>query len=318
MNLKDIQFALLVISLILYGCANTEVEPTQTKIPTVTPDVLQEIIVKYDNLFPEGIEYDQERQHFLLSSASEGTIFTVDDDGTIKALIVDPELEMTLGIEIDYNNQRLLVANNHSDDNAFLGSYDLETGQRIFMTNLSELFQTRGHLANDVTVDADGTAYVTDTVTPVIYRVDLDGNASIFLEDPVFDSLNGIVAHADGYLLLGSCCGQLLKIPLDDPKVIQVDIPVGYLGFDITDGMILHPDGSLIMLTFPDNKIGRLMSNDNWTSATHVSMSGGHSRGYGTTLALRGDDVYVIHSYLNRRNEDRIQRAFEITLVEFH
>jgi len=318
MRQRKALYVMVLFLLFLCGCRTTDLESTPTVIPTIDTGILDEIIVKYDNLFPEGIEYDREREHFLLSSATEGTVFQVLDDGTIEPLIIDPDLEMSLGIEIDYNNQRLLVTNNHSDDSAYLGAYDLETGQRIFMANLSDLFPESGHLANDVAVDVNGIAYVTDTVTPVIYSVDLDGTASIFLEDPVFDSLNGIVAHADGYLLLGSCCGKLLKIPTDDPTVIQVDIPGGYLGYEITDGMILHPDGSLIMLTFPDNKIGRLMSEDNWTSATHVSMSSGHSRGYGTTLALRGEDVYVIHSYLYRRGEDRVQRTFEITLVEFH
>lgn len=36
-----------------------------------------EIVIEHRNLFPEGLEYDQERGHFLLGSLAEGTVFRV-------------------------------------------------------------------------------------------------------------------------------------------------------------------------------------------------------------------------------------------------
>jgi hypothetical protein len=299
----------------------TPIPPTATPVPptplseTVLPD---EIVIKHRNLFPEGVEYDQERGHFLVGSMTEGTVFRVADDGTLEPFIEDDELLMSIGIEIDHINDRLLVANTSpSEEAGMLGAYDLETGQRIFMADLSDLHPSTIIVANDVAVDTNGIAYVTDYRAPVIYRVDMEGKASVFIEDESFIYLNGIVAHPDGYLILGAYSDRLFKIPLQEPEVIEIELADDIPWFEITDGMILHPDGSLIMVTFPGSLICRLNSDDNWTSASRVATSAGHDLGWGTTIALRDESVYVIHSHLNKWYDNLDQNSFKIVRVEF-
>jgi sugar lactone lactonase YvrE len=277
-----------------------------------------EINIEHHNLFPEGLEYDQERGHFLLGSLTEGTVFRVADDGTLEPFIEDDELQMSIGIEIDRINDRLLVANTSpSEEVGMLGAYDLETGERIFMAELSDLHPSTRIIANDVAVDTDGIAYVTDSDAPVIYRVDMEGQTSIFIEDQRFRYLNGIVAHPDGYLILGSDSIGLLKIPLEEPEVIEIELADDIRWFSVTDGMILHPDGSLIMVTFPLSVIYRLESDDNWGSAGLVAVSEGHDLGWGTTVALRGESVYVIYSHLDRWMNGLDRDTFEVVRVEF-
>jgi hypothetical protein len=257
-------------------------------------------------------------ERFLLGSISEGTIYQVADDGTLEPFIEDDELQRTSGIEIDHINNRLLAANtSDSEEHGMLGAYDLQTGQRIFMANLSDLYPGDRHLANDVAVDTNGIAYVTDTLAPVIYRVDLEGKVSILIEDKILGFINGIVAHPDGYLILGAFPNQLLKIPLKEPEVIQIKL-ADDIEYTITDGIILHPDGSLIMVTFPDSVIYRLGSDDDWASASRIAVSKGHDLGWGTTVALRGSSVYVIYSHLNYWMEELgEQDTFEIVRVGF-
>ena len=297
-------FILLLILFTLSACSGTKI-----------PD---EIIVDFDNLYPEGIEYDENGERFLLGSLSEGTIFQIFDDGTIEPFIEDPDLYDCTGLEIDYKNQRLLVVNNKGlffSNKSYLNSYDLTTGDRIFTSEISSIKPDVLHLANDITVDSEGNAYVTDYQE--IYRVDLEGNPTLFMEHTQFDSLFGIVYHPNGFLLLGSYPGLLLKIPLDNPEVIRVDIPDGDLDFERTGGMIIHPDRTLIMVTFPDSKIGRLQSDDDWETAQVVGISPGHSAGYGTTVALRGEEVYVIYSHMDRYSDGKAQNIFEIVRVIF-
>lgn len=332
--MNKLLFNLAIVLVLISACGGTAmptpVSPTATLIPsTVTPvpptntplletTVPDEIVFEHRNLYPEGIEYDEGSQRFLLSSVTQGTIYQVADDGTIEPFIEDDELELTLGLEIDHVNNRLLVANSsHSEEQGMLGAYDLETGQRIFMVNLSDLHPSSRHLANDVAVDTNGIAYVTDFYAPVIYRVDMEGKVSIFMEDKVFASINGIVAHPDGYLILGAAPNLLLKIPLKEPEVIQIKLADDISWFEITDGIILHPDGGLIMVTFPASVIYWLGSDDNWASASLVAKSAGHNLGYGTTVALRGSSVYVIYSHLNRWMGRHDQYTFEIVRVEF-
>jgi hypothetical protein len=53
-------------------------------------EVLPELILaKRPGFSPEGIEYDADRQRFLLSSLAEGTIFAVTDDGTVTPFVED-------------------------------------------------------------------------------------------------------------------------------------------------------------------------------------------------------------------------------------
>jgi hypothetical protein len=213
---------------------------------------------------------------------SEGTVSRVADDGTLEPFIEDDELLMSIDIEIDDINDRLLVPNASSSEEAgTLGAYDLETGQRIFMADLSDLHPSTRIVPLDVAVDTNGIAYVTDYAAPVIYQVDMEGKASVFIEDERFIYLRGIVAHPDGYLLLGSYSNRLFKIPLEEPEVIEIELADDIPWFEITHGMILHPDGSLIMLTFPASVICRLQSDDNWASARLVAVSEGHHVGCG-------------------------------------
>jgi sugar lactone lactonase YvrE len=265
--------------------------------------VPDEIIFDFDNLYPDGIEYDENEDHFLLGSRSERTIFQVFEDGTIEPFIEDPDLMECAGLEIDRKNQRLLVvSNDEGESKSYLNSYDLNSGERIFLSDISSIKPDRIPYAIDIAVDADGNAYVTDNgswlnaeATPAIYRVDLEGNPTLFMEHPLFDYIRGIVYHPDGFLLLGSAPGLLLKIPLDNPEVITVDITDGDWGFEETDSMLMHPDGTLIMLTYPDKKVGRLKSDDNWETAQAAGISSEHKDG--STIALRGEEVYIIYSY---------------------
>ena len=108
----------------------------------------------------------------------------------------------------------------------------------------------------------------------------------------------------------------LLKIPLDNPEVIEVEITDDW-GFMRVDSMIFHPDGTLIMVTYPGNDTGRLQSDDNWDTAQFVARSRGQTDEWGVTIALRGEEVYVIHAHLERYDEGLDQSEFNIVRVEF-
>ena len=122
-----------------------------------------------------------------------------DLEGEIEPFTDDADLIASLGIYVDAERGRLLVANtdtgvsmNSSPETggvtAMLGIYDLADGERIEMIDLGALLPEQPHLANDITVDDGGNIYVTDSFSPVIYRVDVDNEASVFLQDKAFVS----------------------------------------------------------------------------------------------------------------------------------
>ena len=149
------------------------------------------IVAERISFHPEGIEWDAANERFLTGSLTEGTIFEIADDGAVTPFIEDENLTATIGIHIDEENERLLVCN--SDPAAFgdpsvtgiaqLGIFDLNTGELLHFLDLGALLPEGRHFCNDVTVDADGNAYVTDTFSPVIYQVTPDGEVSVFVQD---------------------------------------------------------------------------------------------------------------------------------------
>lgn len=293
----------------------------------------QTIVYQTAGLFPEGIEWDAARERFLVGSLGLGTIYQVTDDGTATPLIEDADLISTVGIEVDEARDRLLVVN--SDAAVFSGvvpdgpqvslaAYDLESGERLFFTDMTTLTEGAWHFGNDVAVDAEGNAYVTDSFYPAIYKVDLEGNASIFLEDQRFINeffgLNGIEYHPDGYLLVALAgAGQIYKIPLDDP---QSGVPVVLPEFVGGDGLVLDEAGNLVVVatTFDSSgneqyEIVRLTSTDGWVSA-QVSARVPDEKG-ATTAAIRDGAVYVTYARLDALGSAEPPTEFEIGLIPF-
>ncbi|MBZ0288214.1 MAG: SMP-30/gluconolactonase/LRE family protein [Anaerolineae bacterium] len=293
-------------------------------------DLPASIEVVVPGLFPEGIEWDAAGSRFFLSSLSGQGIHTVTDDGTATPFAAAENGMSAIGIEIDEANNRLLVdysdASVFSDQNATgmaaLGIYDLQTADLINFVDLTSLYDGR-HFANDVAVDADGNAYVTDSFSPVIYKVTPDGEASVFIEDEQLGSpnfgLNGIVYHPDGYLLANVAgSATLLKIPVDDPTAltpVEVSEPFG------ADGMFLDEVGNLIAvatLTGDDDSQSQAVisvsSADDWTSATvdqRVDTEGA------TTVTLRENVPYVIYAQLGQMGSNPPPESFEIGRIDF-
>jgi hypothetical protein len=232
--------------------------------------------------------------------------------------IEDSELESTLGLEIDAVNGRLLVVDStNSTQGGRLFAFDLISGQRLFIADLASAYPGVAHIVNDVAVDPNGNAYVTDTHAYVIYKVDLEGNVEVFIADEQLTRINGIVYHPEGYLLTGAFPHRLFKVPIDQPEILPVALAEG-IEFAFTDGMILAEDGSLIMVTFPDSIIYRLTSDDEWLSASFAGISTEHRIGYGTTVAEVDGIVYVIYSHLSYLQMGAGHRDnFEIVPVEF-
>jgi sugar lactone lactonase YvrE len=296
---------------------------------TALPDTLR---IGVPALHPEGVEYDGAGGRFLVGSVTGGTITEVRDDGVHRPFIEDADLVSSIGIHIDAANGRLLVAN--SDLGVFvdpelpgqakLGIYDLGSGARLHMVDLGALVPDVRHFANDVTVGPDGTAYVTDSFAPVIYRVDLDGNASVLVEDELLSAqpigLNGIDYHPDGYLLVALMGAQsMARVPLDAPgDLSEVALSEPIVG----DGLALRPDGALVVVGSsvgedgsPVSEVIVLSSADGWDTAEVAARAATPSQP--TTAALRGDEIYAVNPHFSGLGAEEPLQVFEIFRVEF-
>jgi DNA-binding beta-propeller fold protein YncE len=300
--------ALALSSLVLFGCGHS---------PAVRfENSGQPLTVRRPALYPETIEYNRRDDKFLLSSFREGAIYEVDAAGNAALLVNDTRLCSVLGIAVDPERGRLWAVNSDIGASirpsaagakklAGVGVYDLTSGKPIHYVDLGPLADGP-HLMNGIAVDGSGNAYVTDSFSPIIYKVDGNGNASVFLRDPRFAgkgiNLNGVVVHPDGYLLVvKKSDGTLFKVPLSDPaRFSAVAVPEHFVG---GDGLTLIGKTGLVVIAnrTPDavsDAAYSLSSSDDWKTAKLVATQ---QLGdvYPTTAVLRQNTLYVVHSKLN-------------------
>lgn len=302
-------------SLFLAACSTVSTHSVSLGSSSAAP--LESISVTRKGLFPEGIAYDAGSGHFLLGSFREGAVYQIDRDGSSRLLVSDERLTSVLGLCVDSKRSRLLVANadfgsatrpsaSGPKKLASIGIYDLTTGAPLHFVNLGQLSAAPEHLANDLTIDAEGSAYVTDSFAPVIYKVDVQGNASIFLEADSFRgdgiSLNGIVFHPGGFLIVAKKSdGTLFKVPLNDPqRYSRIRLGTQLIG---VDGLVLAGNDSLVAIcnktaAVASNAVFALKSADEWQSAEVVDkLETGDV--YPTTGTFKDDKLYLVHSALN-------------------
>lgn len=300
-----------------------------------------QVVIKSPGLYPEGLVYDSEEEVFYTTSVSQGRIVKVDKNGNLTIFADDKDLISTIGLEIDKKRNRLIVCN--SDPGASIKSsdgtkgslaavifYNLETGEREKYVDLAAIAPKGGHLANDVTIDPKGNLYITDSLSPIIYKVTKKGVPSIFINDerlavaPGTFGLNGLTYHPDGYLITAVYNGgSLFKIPLKLPSELE-QIELGDKPFPTIDGVLLLGDNSLAVacnnITGGDFKsaVYKVKSDDNWISASTIEVfETGNT--FPTTLTKVEDEIYVVYAKLQMLfgGVKPPAQQFEITKVRF-
>jgi len=323
-------FFLTNIVLLLGACSDNQ---TQSKTPA-TPDVIS---FNKMALYPEGVDWDADRKSFLVTSVRQGIISEIKDDGSYKVFAQDPRMVSAVGIRIDAARDRVLVCNADPGASKFstskttgklaaLAVFQLSTGKLIKYLDLAEGLDG-SHFCNDIAIDKDGTAYITDSFSTIIYKVSPEYKASVLIDNKRFAgkafNLNGIVIK-DNYLLVNKFNeGTLFKVPLDKPESFtQVKINEK---FDGADGLLWAPDGTLVLIAnnsghggfvpgVATNKTIKLTSTDNWVSAKVVkTVDTGDV--FATTGVIRDGQIYVMYAMLhvlfNPKTEKHIEQ-FEI------
>jgi hypothetical protein len=333
--MKRISVILSTASLSIFFAACTKSHNLQeTEVPALSQSaskntpVAEAIEFNAPFLFPEGVVYDPLNDQFLVSSIAQGTIGAVNREGIYSPFIVDADLASTAGMKIDKAHKRLLVTNSKVDGSlAQLAIYDLSTKERLFLIDLAAVANDGApHLANDVVLDQQGNAYVTDSYAGIVYKVDRYGNATVFYSNsnytpaPGAFGFNGIEYSKDGYLLVAhSALNQIIKIPVDNPDaftVVQLSPSIVS-----PDGLLLSKNSKELIVVNntaggPGSKVITLETNNNWATATST---GAFSTGtvYPTTLTSDGKNEYVLYSYIHLLFGGQPKETFTIQPLPF-
>ncbi|KAL1071951.1 hypothetical protein V6Z11_D11G122100 [Gossypium hirsutum] len=234
--------------------------------------------------FRECAKWDDQGRRFLVSflEGGVGEIHVPQNytpDVVLQEVTVVKDSDLTgnasNGIALDRPRNRLLVAVADVLGNRYSGlaAYDLSTWKRLFLTKLSGPGDEKS-MADDVAVDADGNAYVTDVKGSKIWKVGVD----------------------DGYLIvIHTLSGNLFKIDLakgDEVKLIEV--AGGPLAFG--DGLELISPTKLVVAA--GNPSGRLVeSTDGWETASVVAKFKGPMHRLATAATVKDGKVYLNHMF---------------------
>ncbi|KAM7495797.1 hypothetical protein LguiA_020211 [Lonicera macranthoides] len=217
---------------------------------------------------------------------------------------VDLAGNASLGLIIDRPRNRVLVAVGDVFGNRYsaLAAYDFTSWKRLFLTQLSGSGPEKT-FADDVAVDAEGNAYVTDVKGSKIWKVGPTGEYLDTITSPLFTpkewyknlfALNGIVYHPNGYLLvIHTFTGNLFKINMKDNEIKLVKLPDGPLSFG--DGLELLSSTKLLVAGNPATRL--VESTDDWESARVVGKSPGLSHRIATATTVKDGKVYVNHLF---------------------
>ncbi|MER6009609.1 SMP-30/gluconolactonase/LRE family protein [Streptomyces bluensis] len=222
--------ALAVVTALALAPASPSVSPSVS--PSATP-LPEHYVLPGDRAFPTGMAYDPRSGHFYVGSAENGTFYRGHvRKPTVRVWSPDGQdgRSFTSGMTVD-SEGRLYAGGGGTGT---LRIYDTDTASGA---PLATLHGAEGGFVNEVTVAADGTAYVTDSFKPVVYRLteddagqwklehwlDADASGVDWVEGQ--HNLNGIVAIGSRHLLtVQSNTGKLWRIDRLTGTITEVDL----------------------------------------------------------------------------------------------
>ncbi|GFQ01564.1 hypothetical protein PHJA_002300300 [Phtheirospermum japonicum] len=262
----------------------------------------------------ECAKWDDLNRRFLVSFFEGGVgVVPVQEDQSGTDVVLD-EIQVvghagfgrnsTLGLAVDRPRNRVLVviADVMGSKYSAVAAYDLSTWDRLFLTQLSGPGEKA--FADDVAVDPQGNAYITDTKGNKIWKVGPNGEYLNSIESPLFApkewylnlvGLNGIVYHPNGYLLvIHTVTGNLFKIDINNGDEVKlVKLNGGSLRFG--DGMELLSPTKLVVAGIPSRLVE---SSDDFKSAKVVGkFSSGTSHRLVTAVTVKDGKVYLNHLF---------------------
>lgn len=262
----------------------------------------------------ECAKWDHLNRRFLVSymEGGVGEIRVPDDyqEGVVLEEITtvkDADLGRngSAGISIDRPRNRLLVVVGDMIGNRYCGlaAYDLSSWRRLFLAHLGCSQGDEKSFGDDVTVDEEGNAYVTDVLGSKIWKVSVDGELLSPIRSPLFSSrqwyknllgLNGILYHPDDYLLVvHSLLGNLYKIDLkngnEEVKLVRISGSL-ILG----DGLQLLSPTKLVVAGIPSRLVE---SSDGWETAVVTGKFWGPIHRLGTSVTVKEGKAYLNHMF---------------------
>ena len=217
-----------------------------------------------DGAYPESITSTADGTLYV-SSFSDGGIFRVKPGASEGEVWVKPGAfgtRSTFGLLADEKTNTLWACSNDltalgvkgpgDTPGSALKGFDLKTGEGKFSLALPE----SPSICNDIALAPDGTAYVTNTLRPEIYRVKPGAKAievwktdPLFAQEPNEAGLDGIAFDKDGNLFVNTFTkSKLFKIEVKNGEAGKVTALTPSQPLKFSDAIRQDGKGSLLMV----------------------------------------------------------------------
>jgi sugar lactone lactonase YvrE len=253
------------------------------------------------DLYPEGGAFDPADRAFFVGSLRHGNITRVAPDGTESIFYAGTgEADrLTLGMQVDAARRQLWVCTT-KDSLGRIWIFDLASKTRVADIDLTRVNPVAA--CNDILLDTDGSALISDRENHHIYKIDTARKVSIWADNPLLGgaivSLNSMAFTADHRAVLTAVYlpPTLVRVDLANPRDVRQVALSGDLfmdGFNLLNGpddLVMH-DGQLIVAF--GSTIKRVTPSDaSWTKATVKST---RTIGGVTALVEDGANLYGIN-----------------------
>lgn len=270
--MRHIIYTLFAALFIITGCKNNKssetlltednpiTEPSKIPVATFISETLE-------LTHCESAVYDAKNNIIYASligdrEEGDGSIATIDTDGKLINLKFIDALNDPKGIAI--TEDRLYVS-----DVTELVEADLKTGKIIKKHTITGIT-----FLNDVAIDNTGNVFVSDTATSKIYKLDKEGDFSLWLADTALDNPNGLLIQ-DNIMYVASWGsqpegGRVSKIDMVSKSMDSISTIIGNL-----DGIRPYDKNRMIISDWNSGNIHLIDYNGNTEQILKVGQSVG-------------------------------------------
>lgn len=271
-------------------------------------DSTRTYVLPGDQVFPESVIADPVIGFFYVSGARDGTLYRGHPDNAELEVYLPGGADgrtMAQGLRLDRRGWLHVMGGTTGQ----LWVYD--TADRSLVRRFDTGLRT-GTFVNDVTFDAEGNAYATDSYAPVLWRIrarDLRPSTQPGTPERFVDLTDSVVRYQDGFNLNGitlardgrslltiqSNTGKLFRIDLDRRDAAEVPVTGGVL----TSGDSLTPVGNRLLVT--RNAVDQVATLELGASGARVSRTYTDATLHHPTAAtVHRGDVLVPNSQFDR------------------
>ena len=285
----------------------------------------QNYIVNYYglNLAARDLVYYPAQKQFIINTVTDGQLGYINSEGRYKLFLKDSLLAGSTAVKIRGNFLYALSGNVLSKSNTDsinqnrpkLVKVNLLDKSIASVYELDNLYKG-AHFLTDLAIDPAGVIYISDALSPVIYKIDTNGVGSVLLENDQLRSPNGqvnaIAYHRNGYLLV-AVNRDILKINLSNLNSVSA-VYMDEFRFSDINSLHFTPEhllvvsekgstGKVHILNSSDSWVtGNVLRTDDWTYKTPVNIEFVDNR------------IYVLDS-----NSDKIVPSdFSVRVIDLH